>query len=175
MRSLPDPSASTGLSGPSRLRTPGRYRGHRVPRQVFRRQSGGPACGGATDWWRRIPAIRLADAHATTTSATYLCEFGWPSSRFGGRLGAVHGLEIPFIFDTLDPNLPLFGPLLGEDPPQQLADTMHAAWIDLLAADGDPGWPRYDLNLRATMRFNTGSQVVDDPRSWERVLWEGLR
>ena len=34
---------------------------------------------------------------------------------------------------------------------------------------------RYDLNLRATMRLNTGSQVVDDPRSWERVLWEGLR
>jgi para-nitrobenzyl esterase len=136
---------------------------------------GDPACGGATDWWRRSPAIRLADAHATTTSAIYMCEFGWPSSRFGGRLGAVHGLEIPFIFDTLNPNLPLFGPLLGEDLSQQLADTRHAAWIDLLAADGDPGWPRYDLNLRATMRFNTGSQVVDDPRSWERVLWECLR
>lgn len=94
-----------------------------------------------------------------------MCEFGWPSSRFGGRLGAVHGLEIPFIFDTLNPNLPLFGPLLGEDPSQQLADTRHAAWIDLLAADGDPGWPRYDLNLRATMRFNTGSQLwmIPDP------------
>ena len=60
----------------------------------------GPARGGATDWWMRIPAIRLADAHATTTSATHMCEFGWPSPRFGGRLGAVHGLEIPFIRHT---------------------------------------------------------------------------
>ena len=98
----------------------------------------GPARGGATDWWMRIPAIRLADAHATTTSATHMCEFGWPSPQFGGRLGAVHGLEIPFIFDTLDQISPLFGPLLGADPPQHLADTMHAAWIDRLAADADP-------------------------------------
>ena len=119
----------------------------------------GPARGGATDWWMRIPAIRLADAHATTTSATHMCEFGWPSPQFGGRLGAVHGLEIPFIFDTLDQISPLFGPLLGADPPQHLADTMHAAWIDRLAADADPGWPRYDLNRRATMRFKTSSRA----------------
>ena len=94
----------------------------------------------------RIPAIRLADAHATT-SETYMYEFGWPSPQFSGRLGAVHGLEIPFVFDTLDPNLPLFGPLLGEDPPRQLADTMHAAWVSF-AANGNPGWPTYDLDHR---------------------------
>jgi para-nitrobenzyl esterase len=126
-----------------------------------------------TDWWMRIPAIRLADAHATT-SETYMYEFGWPSPQFSGRLGAVHGLEIPFVFDTLDPNLPLFGTLLGEDPPRQLADTMHAAWVSF-AANGNPGWPTYDTDHRATMRFNTSSQVVDDPRSWERALWGGVR
>jgi carboxylesterase type B len=57
----------------------------------------------------------------------------------------VHGLEIPFVFDTLDPDLTLFGPLLGEEPPQQLADAMHAAWV-AFATSGDLGWPRYDLN-----------------------------
>jgi len=123
-----------------------------------------------TDWWMRIPAIRLADAHAVHGAGTYMYEFAWASP----GLGAVHALEIPFVFDTLSKDLPLLGPLLGEDPPQQLADTMHAAWVSF-ATNGDPGWPRYDLGRRATMRFDTASQVVDDPRAWERALWEGLR
>ena len=127
-----------------------------------------------TDWWVRIPAIRLADAHASATSGTYMYEFAWPSPEFGGRLGAVHALEIAFVFDTLTKDVPLLGPLLGPDPPQELADTMHAAWVSF-ATNGDPGWPKYDLSRRATMRFNTTSQVVDDPRSWERALWEGVR
>jgi para-nitrobenzyl esterase len=101
-------------------------------------------------------------------------EFAWPSTAFSGHLGAVHALEIPFVFDTLDPDLPLIGPLLGADPPQELADTMHAAWVSF-ATNGNPGWPRYDLNRKTTMRFNTISEVVDDPRSWERALWEGVR
>lgn len=123
-----------------------------------------------TDWWVRIPAIRLAEAHAKAASGTYMYEFAWPAP----GLGAVHALEIPFVFDTLDPAAPLFGPLLGTDPPQQIADTMHAAWVSF-ATSGDPGWPRYDLSRRATMRFDTSSQVVDDPRAWERALWEGVR
>ncbi|MHA6794261.1 carboxylesterase/lipase family protein [Pseudonocardia bannensis] len=123
-----------------------------------------------TDWWVRIPAIRLADAHVNATSRTYMYEFTWPAP----GLGAVHALEIPFVFDTLSTDARLFGPLLGDDPPQQLADTMHAAWISF-ATSGDPGWPRYDLNRRTTMRFNTTSQAVDDPRAWERALWEGVR
>jgi carboxylesterase type B len=127
-----------------------------------------------TDWWVRIPAIRLAEAHASAPSGTYKYEFAWPSPEFDGRLGAVHALEIAFVFDTLKGDVPLLGPLLGPDPPQELADTMHAAWISF-AANGDPGWPRYDLNRRATMRFDTTSQVVDNPRAWERDLWEGVR
>ena len=51
---------------------------------------------------------------------------------------------------------------------------MHAAWM-AFAINSDPGWPRYDLSRRATMRFNTTSQVVDDPRPWERALWGGIR
>lgn len=60
-----------------------------------------------TDWWVRIPAIRLADAHTNATSGTYMYEFGWPSPQLNGRLGAVHALEIPFVFDTLNPDPPI--------------------------------------------------------------------
>jgi len=123
-----------------------------------------------TDWWQRIPALRLADAHARAAAGTYMYEFAWAAP----GLGAVHALEVPFVFDTLDTGARLFGPLLGDNPPQELADTMHAAWVSF-ATSGDPGWPAYDLGRRATMRFNTTSRVVDDPRSWERALWEGVR
>lgn len=128
-----------------------------------------------TDWWCRIPAIRLAEAHAASAAATFMYEFGWPSPAFGGLLGSCHALEIPFVFDTLDKGLnQMVGPLLGPTPPQPLAATVHAAWV-AFARCGDPGWPRYEPSRRATMRFGTPSQVVDDPRAMERALWEGVR
>jgi carboxylesterase type B len=124
-----------------------------------------------TDWYWRIPAIRLADAHASRAAATYMYEFTWRSPQFGGRLGACHALEIPFVFDTLGHGTET---LWGPAPPQSLADAMHAAWV-AFATGGDPGWPRYDLRRRATMRFGEPSEVVDDPQRAERALWEGVR
>lgn len=125
-----------------------------------------------TDWFYRIPAIRLAEAHTKSNAATYMYEFAWRSPQFDGMLGACHSLEIAFVFDTLDKEG--LEPVMGPNPPQQLADTMHSAWV-VFAATGDPGWPRYDLRRRATMRFDIPSEVVDDPRPAERQLWEGLR
>jgi para-nitrobenzyl esterase len=124
-----------------------------------------------TDWYCRIPALRLADAHVNGTSATYMYEFAWRSPQFNGLLGACHALEVAFVFDTLGRGTE---PLMGTNPPQQLADMMHAAWVSF-ATRSDPGWPKYDLSRRATMRFDTTSQVLDDPRSMERKLWEGVR
>jgi carboxylesterase type B len=80
-------------------------------------------------------------------------------------------MEIGFVFDALGHDTE---PFLGVNPPQALADAMHGAWV-AFAADGDPGWPRYDLARRATMRFDSASAVVDDPRSLERSLWKGVR
>jgi carboxylesterase type B len=126
-----------------------------------------------SDWYVRIPALRLAEAHVKDAQGgpTYVYEFAWRSPQFNGRLGACHGLEIPFVFDTLGNATE---PLWGTDPPQPLADTMHAAWV-AFATNGDPGWAKYDLSRRATMRFDTTSEVVDDPRAMERELWAGGR
>jgi para-nitrobenzyl esterase len=99
-------------------------------------------------------------------------EFAWRSPKFEGQLGACHMLELPFVFDTLD--IGEMDALVGDNPPQQIADAMHTAWVSF-ATRGDPGWPQYDLNQRATMRFDTTSALVKNPRSAERVLWEGLR
>jgi para-nitrobenzyl esterase len=128
-----------------------------------------------TDWWVRVPAIRLADAHAPAPAGTFMYEFAWPSPAFDGRLGACHGLEMPFVFDTLDLGTQqMLGGALGDDPPQQLADAMHGAWVRF-ARDGDPGWPRYDLQHRATVRFGLTPSVVEDPYARERQLWAGVR
>jgi carboxylesterase type B len=98
-------------------------------------------------------------------------EFAWRSPQFGGLLGACHSLEIAFVFDTLGCETEA---LLGPNPPQQPADATHSAWV-AFAASGDPGWPRYDLSRRMTMRFDTMPEVVDDPLASERAFWKGLR
>jgi carboxylesterase type B len=123
-----------------------------------------------TDWFWRIPAIHLAEAHLAGTASTYMYEFAWRSPQFGGLLGACHALEIPFVFDTL--GLGTEG-LWGANPPQPLADLMHAAWVGF-ATDGRCRWPQYDTFKRATLRFDTAADVVEDPRGAERTQWEGI-
>jgi para-nitrobenzyl esterase len=126
-----------------------------------------------TDWYFRIPAIRMAEAHTQQSAgATYMYEFAWQPPTFEGHLGASHALDLPFVFDNLDKGG--FEGLVGTNPPQQVADAMHAAWV-AFANSGNPGWPQYDLNRRATMRFDTKQELVADPRLAERLLWEGLR
>jgi para-nitrobenzyl esterase len=113
---------------------------------------------------------RLADAHAGSASAApYRCSFTWRSSALGGRLGATHAVELPFVFDVT--GLPsLHGPdaILGPDePPADLATRMWTAF----AATGDPGWDRYDTARRATMRIDNQWTVVDDPHGEELRAW----
>jgi carboxylesterase type B len=51
---------------------------------------------------------------------------------------------------------------------------MHRAWVKF-AVDGDCGWPKYDPARRATMRFDTPSEVVNNPLALELALWKGAR
>jgi carboxylesterase type B len=126
------------------------------------------------DYVLRIPALRLAEEHAkSTTGTTHAFEFAWRSPQYGGRLGACHGLEIPFVFDTL-PKDGDADSLVGPNPPHELARTMHDVWV-AFAVDGRCNWTAYDHESRSTMRFDTPCRIVNDPQSAERVLWEGVR
>ena len=137
-------------------------------------RSGASSAGDAladvmTDWFFRIPAIRLAEQH---DGESYMYEFAWPTPVLGGRLGACHALEIGFVFDTLDAEGA--DVLYGSSPPAELAATMHRAWVDF-ARSGRPGWDAYDVDTRATMTFDVDSALVRDPRPEQRVLWDGIR
>jgi len=126
-----------------------------------------------SDWFFRMPALRLAESHP---ARSYVYEFGWESPAYDGRLGACHGLELPFVFDRLDdPGARAF---VGTDPPHELAAAIGRAWAAFVAT-GDPGWPAYTPDRRAVARFGSGTdpavEVVDDPRGDLRALWDGIR
>ena len=124
-----------------------------------------------TDWFYRLPVVRVAEARLGRGADTYVYEFGWRSPQFGGRLGACHGLEIGFVFDNLDD--PAGRPMAGAAPPQTLADEMHGAWVSFVKT-GRPGWPAYghDRNVRS---FGTTSTTVNDPGAPQRGAWDGIR
>ncbi len=152
--------------------------------EVYRRSQPQKAPGHlvvdvVTDWFFRVPAIRVAEARAAAEAGaepTYLYEFGWPTPQWGGRLGSTHAVEIAFVFDTLDD--PASHSLIGGTAPQALADAVHGAWLAFVTT-GDPGWPAYDGD-RTVMVFAPDGVVeatgpVADPRGEARACWQGIR
>ncbi|WKG01366.1 carboxylesterase/lipase family protein [Mycolicibacterium sp. HK-90] len=84
----------------------------------------------------------IARAHSLISArGTYVYRFGFRSTALGGKLGAAHTVELPFVFDIADsPWLHGTTGLLGPDAvPNGLADEMHRSWISF-ARNGSPGW-----------------------------------
>ncbi|MGW7525985.1 carboxylesterase/lipase family protein [Streptomyces sp. NPDC054783] len=126
----------------------------------------------ATDWFYRLPALRLAEAQEGQGARAFVYEFAWPSPALDGDLGACHAADLPFVFDNLaDPG---FAALLGDTPPQHIADSMHAAWT-AFATTGEPGWPAYREPGRAVRRFGATPALDHAPREHLRALWDGVR
>lgn len=131
-----------------------------------------------TDRTFRIPALRLAEKQLQHTSAIWVYRFDWPSPAFGGRLGACHALEIPFVWNSLDVDV---SQLFIEESPAAppIAETMHAVWTAFIRSGHPqtaqlPDWPRYQLSERPTMLFNEQHQLARDPQGIERQHWENV-
>ena len=91
----------------------------------------------------------------------------------GGRWGAHHALDIPFLFD----NVAIANNSTGTGPDAYwLAEQISETYI-AFARTGNPDtpilphWTPYDLQTRAAMAFNVVSRVVMDPRGEERKLF----
>jgi para-nitrobenzyl esterase len=110
------------------------------------------------------------EARAAAGAGSHVYEFAWRPPTYGGRLGACHTLEVPFVFDTLDD--PWGIELRGQDAPRALADQMHAAWVRFVSS-GDPGWPAYG-DTRAVRQLSLESSLVCDPDAYRRQAWEGV-
>ena len=112
------------------------------------------------------PAARLLDLHARNGREGYAYRFDWTLPFLGGRLGACHGIELPFVFGTvLEPWL---RPWLGAAPgARKLAHRMQEAWV-AFARTGHPGharlpyWPAYDTEKRQAMTLDRHCLVRPD-------------
>jgi para-nitrobenzyl esterase len=126
-----------------------------------------------SDWFFRVPAIRVAEARVGAgASGTWMYRFDRPEPRDNHRLGACHGVEIPFVFDTI--SLDELRPRLGEAPERAVADQVHRAWVSFITG-GDPGWAPYDTVRRTTGLLTDTVSAVDDPAGGERARWDGIR
>ena len=125
-----------------------------------------------------VPADRLLAAAQRHNPRAYAYSFAWGTPRAPGKFGAGHGFDLPFMWDTLDMLPPgAFAQWVGREPPQELATTMHGAWVSFIKTGVPehsklPDWPAYDATRRATMRFDVESRVVDDPDGATRELWD---
>jgi para-nitrobenzyl esterase len=124
--------------------------------------------------WRGqvIEAERRA-AQPQAAERTWVFQFDWPTPIDGGRRGAHHGLDVPFVFD----NAAIVPDKVGTGADAAaLSALMSDAWI-AFARTGSPqtkaleNWPVYDLTRRATTVFDRSTRVVDDPRGNERRLF----
>lgn len=86
---------------------------------------------------RIFRSLVLRVVQARRHSATWVYRFAWVSPVNGW---SHHCLDVPFWFDCLDAER--VSAIAGDDPPQQLADEMHAAAVAFVR-DGDPGWPAW--------------------------------
>jgi para-nitrobenzyl esterase len=128
-----------------------------------------------TDQLFRRTGLAIVEARAGQGRPTWLYQFDWrsPVPHFHGQ--SFHCLDLPFAFDLLDAEL--VGASAGDEPPQQLADVMHGAWVSFIR-DVDPSsaagsqWPAYTTAQRATMIWDTESAVVNDALRHEREIWQ---
>ena len=101
----------------------------------------------------------------------YMYRFQWYSPVGGGRLRAMHCMDIPFVFENVD----LCKSVVGDGADRYaLADKMSGAWV-AFARTGNPnhkGLPKWDpftADGRATMIFNNECRAVNDPYRDERL------
>ncbi|HZV84247.1 MAG TPA: carboxylesterase family protein, partial [Brevundimonas sp.] len=106
----------------------------------------------------RWPARVYAARHH---GRTHVYDFGWRSPACSGQLGACHGLELPFVFDTLASASGERG-FAGDNPPQALADRIHRIWVDY-ARDGTAPWPEFNETSRQVHRLDTGETAPEPP------------
>ncbi|HUT54845.1 MAG TPA: carboxylesterase/lipase family protein [bacterium] len=115
---------------------------------------------GVTDATYTCRGLQAADAIAARQPRTWYYRFDYDRHRFPHLLGVAHGLEIVYIFDTLEQK-GIFN-LYGKNQLQQaepMVDIMMGYWTNF-AKTGDPNgpdlprWPAYNTQSRERMHLD---------------------
>ena len=145
------------------------------------------AIGTARAFW--LGSIEIAEKKYEQKSApVYMYMFTHGSNMIvpgtNHRLGAAHATEIWYKFDNVDLEPPKDAPgppLIGDGPDRKKAAlNMSEMWTTFArtghpGAKGQPSWPAYDTQNRATMIIDAQCRVEDDPFGLERVMWDSLK
>ncbi|GAA2490423.1 carboxylesterase/lipase family protein [Streptomyces gobitricini] len=141
--------------------------------ETYEQYAGEPAAlmgQAVTDITFRAPTLDIAEARARRSRPTWLYQFAWSGTAPGFAGTAYHCVDLPFAFDLLGAEG--VTDALGEDPPQHLADAVHAAWTAFVR-DLDPGsaWPRYTTEGREVMLWDGEPRVARDQLRPVREVW----
>jgi len=101
----------------------------------------------------------------------YMYRFQWYSPVSGGRLRAMHCMDIPFVFNTLDTTQSITGDGADRRP---LSEAMSGAWAAFAKTGnpnhaGVPRWPPFTGSQRHTMMFGKEIRAAIDPYREERL------
>ncbi len=154
--------------------------------ELYRRAGAGWNLASPSDLWIGIESDRLfhyptslvAELHSARQPHTYAYLFRWAPRTSGARLGAFHGVEVPFVFGTLEDHS--LRELVGKSPETtSLARRIQDAWI-AFARTGDPShpglvsWPAYAPPRRATLILDEPPTVEEAPLEDTRRFWHEL-
>jgi para-nitrobenzyl esterase len=121
------------------------------------------------------PAQRAADGLAELGVPVWRYLFSWRPPLLGSRLGAGHGMELPFVFGTLRDGI-LRRTLGASRSANRLSRRMQDAWI-AFAHEGAPGharlpeWRAYRTAERATLDFDREIALIRAPFASESDFW----
>jgi para-nitrobenzyl esterase len=132
----------------------------------------------STDHTFRAGALKLAELHAAHTPKVFVYQFAWRAATPGKPQGAVHALELPFVFGTLDRSE--VGAIAGRTAAARaLSGKMQDAWLAFArsgrpVSPGLPEWPPYAPPRRATLELGEKPQILEAPGEPERRWWDAF-
>jgi para-nitrobenzyl esterase len=129
----------------------------------------------ATDRGGRRNATLQAERKAALGKApAYLYRWDFPSPAYGGKFGAIHGMDVSLALHNAKP------PLTMDTPEcRMMAEKLSSVWL-AFAKTGDPNnkaiphWPAFNAEQRPTMIFDLNTRVENDPAHEIRVMWDEL-
>lgn len=131
------------------------------------------ATTASRSWRGQVIEAERRAGQPDAASHTWVYQFDWRTPIDGGKWGAHHGLDVPFVFDNV---VVVPGTVGTGEAAARLAGEMSGVCLTF-ARTGNPNrpvlprWPSYDLARRSTMVFDVPPRVVDDPRGAERELF----
>jgi para-nitrobenzyl esterase len=122
----------------------------------------------------RIGSVWISERKSAAGGApVYLYLFTWESPARDGMYKSPHTLEMPFVFNNVEPTIEM----VGDSPVRfSLAAMMSDTWL-AFARTGNPNhaglpfWPPYSIEKRPTMILNNEPGIKEDPYSEERQAW----